>query len=148
MIPEVPRIIIEEQNASGGDLVPWKKMKEFNEEMTRRQQEFEATATDEVHFLDRGVIDGLAYCEFGRVEPPQILVEAASTASYDKIFLLLPLPHYENDEVRKESKEDQTRLHGLIKKAYESQGYRVIEVPPWSVEKRVEFILGHTSVSE
>ena len=148
IVEEASRILIEEQTRSGGDLVPWKKLHEFNVAVTELQVKLEAEAKDGTHFLDRGVVDNLAYCEWGGIKPPENLQAAVKDSTYHKVFLLQQLNHFENDEVRKESPEDAVRLQGLVKKAYESQGYQVIEVPPWPVEKRVEFILGHVSVSE
>lgn len=140
-IGEASRILIERTLRSGGDLLPWKKPYEFNVELTRLQQELEAGAREGVHFLDRGVIDNLAYCEWFRIEPPLALKQAVAQARYGAVFILLPLPHFENDPVRKESREEAVRLTELLKKAYEGQGYRPIDVPALPARERVEFIL-------
>lgn len=87
------------------------------------------------------MIDNLAYCEWGNITIPQELRKAASETRYDKVFLLEPIKTYENDAVRREGREDQQRLHTLIKKAYQRTGHQVIEVPPHSIENRVDYIL-------
>lgn len=140
-IDEASRLLIEEQLKSGGDLVPWKDLHGFNVAVTDRQLEMEARVTDETHFLDRGVIDNLAYCEWGKIDPPGNLKDASKQTDYHTVFLLEPLPHMENDDVRKETPEDRALLHTLLKKHYEAHGYQVVEVPPWPVQERVEFIL-------
>jgi len=143
IVEEASRIVIEEQNKKGGDLVPWKRLFDFNETITSLQMELESQLGEGTHFLDRGMIDNFAYCEWGGIEPPQNLKEATEKIRYNKIFLLEPLIKYEKDPVRKESREDQLRLHGLIKKAYQERGYEVVEVPPLPVKERTRFILKH-----
>jgi len=142
VLPEISRLVIEEQNKIGGDMVPWKRLQDFNAEVTRRQLDMEANAPNGLVFLDRGVIDNLAYCEWGNVTPPQELKDAVTQTSYGKVFLLLPLPFIENDDVRTETGEDVITLTNLIRKAYQEHGHKVIEIPPVSVDERVELILG------
>ena len=141
VLEEASRLLIEEQNKNGGDLVPWKKLYDFNAAVTELQIKMESEATTGAYFLDRGVIDNLAYCEWGGIDPPENLKAAATKIKYEKVFLLLPLKIFENDTVRKENKNDAVKLTKLIKKVYQKLGHEVIEVPPFSVEKRVEFIL-------
>jgi predicted ATPase len=140
-IEEASRMLIESQLKSGGDLLPWKRLFDFNARVTELQLELEAGATEGIHFLDRGIIDNLAYCEWGGIDVPPVLRKAARKAGYDRVFLLLPLPFYEKDEARQDSKEDREKLTGLIRKAYQQHGYEVIDVPPLPLDKRVEFIL-------
>ena len=141
IIEEASRKIIEEQVKNGGDLVPWKRLADFNVAVTHIQKEFESRVSDGVYFLDRGVIDNFAYCELGGIEPPSELSDVARKTKYNKIFLLLPLGFMEKDSARRESREDAEKLTKLIEKAYMFHGYKVIAVPPVSVEERVEFIL-------
>lgn len=141
IIREASRILIDEQNKKKGDLVPWKRLFDFNVKLAELQIELESQAKEGIYFADRGIIDALAYCEWGAIAVPPNLQEAVKKARYDKVFLLQPLPHYEKDPIRQDTREDQKKLHSLIKKAYQKHGYEVIEVPPWSVEERVEFIL-------
>ena len=139
-VDEASRIIIEEQLKEGGDIVPWKRLHEFNVVISNLQMELESAAREGTVFLDRGIIDNLAYCEWGGIEPPNELKKAVEKSRYDKVFLLMPLPIV-NDVVRRENQAEAEKLSGLIKKAYQSLGYEVIEVPPSAVEDRVKFII-------
>ncbi|MBI4181588.1 MAG: ATP-binding protein [Candidatus Aenigmarchaeota archaeon] len=141
-VPEASRMLIEREQARGGDLVPWKRLGDFNAAVTALQLELEQQAREGTWFLDRGIVDNLAYCRWGKVQPPLPLLEALAQASYHKVFLLQPLPLFENDHVRKETPEQRAELHNHLLQAYLERGYEVIQVPPFSVEERVQFILG------
>ena len=141
IVEEASRILIDEQNRTGGDLLPWKRLFDFQIKLTELQLMLESKATTGTHFLDRGVIDNLAFCEWGKIKPPKELSDAVKKASYNKIFLLEPLSHFENDSVRTETEEDRVLLTKLIKKHYRAHGYEVISIPSVSVQKRVQLIL-------
>jgi len=141
IIEESARVIIEDQNRKGGSLVPWKNMHAFQIEVTAMQQNIEANIIQGIHFLDRGIIDNFAYCDWRKIEHPKELTIAAQNVSYDLVFLLQPLAHYKNEAVRLETRKDQELLHSLIEKAYLSHGYTPILVPPVSVDQRIDIIL-------
>jgi len=47
------------------------------------------------------------------------------------------------DEGRWEPFETCHSIHGSLKRTYEAEGYKLIEVPPGTVEERVTFMLKH-----
>ncbi|MBI4021533.1 MAG: ATP-binding protein [Candidatus Aenigmarchaeota archaeon] len=141
IIEEAARAVIEEGLRTGSEILPWKDILTFNRRVIAVQLASEARHTVGTVFADRGVIDNLAYCAWGKVSPPPELTVAAREVLYHRVFLLEPLPFHEQDLVRRESPEDARLLGTLIREAYEDHGYDVISVPPRSVQERVEFIL-------
>lgn len=140
VVPETARMVIEEEQAKNSDILPWKDLLQFQEVVARRQLEAEMKICGQKVFLDRGIVDGYAYCKQGNVPVPKDLIDNAR-GRYDAIFLLAPLARYENDHVRKENKEFQVVIHAMIEEAYREFGYDIIHVPVLSIYERAEFIL-------
>jgi len=140
IIPEAARIIMEEEQIKNSDIVPWKNLAIFQEAVAKRQLMAEAHIKAPITFLDRGLIDGYAYCMQGNIPAPKMLIEHVKDR-YDKVFLLAPLPIYENDTVRKEKKYFQISIHSMIQDAYKKFGYNLIHVPVLAPDERVTFIL-------
>jgi len=140
IVPEVARMIMEEEQIKNSDVLPWKNLAKFQEAVAKRQLAAETEIKADIVFLDRGIIDGYAYCIQGNIPAPSMLLKNAENR-YDKVFLLAPLPEYENDSIRKEKKNFQTAIHGMIKEAYEKFGYELIHVPVLAPHERVEFII-------
>lgn len=142
IVPETPRIIIEEQQKIGGRALPWIDFKLFQTHILARQIDAEASLPkDKISFLDRGMPDPLAYHLLNGIEIPEPLHREARKMRYDGVFLLDKLPNYETDSARREDPETAARIHELIRKSYMDVGYELIDVPALSLEKRIEFIL-------
>jgi len=99
-------------------------------------------------FIDRGIIDGIAYCKLFKIKPPQELIVRVRQHKYNEIFRIDFLPFFSNDNVRRESLDVAKHIHFLIKETYEEYGYKVIDVPFLSVSKRIKFILKKIKSSE
>jgi predicted ATPase len=141
ILTETAREVIEEQAAICGTLVPWIHPKEFQEAVAWRQWKKETfTIHRKTIFLDRGIIDGCGYAAMEEVPVPRI-IDLFGRNRYDRVFLLAPLPFYENDESRKEDREFGSQVSEEIRKAYIAHGYEVITVPFMAPEERVGFIL-------
>lgn len=140
IVPETARMVIQEEQAKNSDILPWKDLLQFQEVVARRQLEAEMKICEQEVFLDRGIVDGYAYCKQGNVSAPKDLIDNAR-GRYDAVFLLAPLAHYENDHVRKEDKEFQVVIHAMIEDAYREFGYNIIHVPALHIHERAEFIL-------
>lgn len=96
-------------------------------------------------FLDRSAVDIIAYGDFFNT-PMSEEMRDQSERNYDLIFFLEPLPEYlyENTEVRKESREEALKIHGLLKAAYLQAGYmphQLIEIPFGTPYERAQYIL-------
>lgn len=142
IVPEAARQIIDEERAKGSDILPWKNIRTFQEHVVRRQLELESNVVGDVVFIDRGIVDSVAYCALNNVQvPPE--VELYGRGRYEKVFVLDSLGSYELDGVRSRSFEDAEKIHEYIQDAYRSFGYELISVPVMSPEERADFILAH-----
>lgn len=97
-------------------------------------------------FMDRCIIDGIAFCQHAKVAVPQEIDNhvkklRSEDCDYDLIFILEPLEQYHFDEGRVLKPEESLAIQGLIEKSYSDYGYSLISVPFMSPEERVKFIL-------
>jgi len=91
-------------------------------------------------FLDRGIVDTLAYFEhYGWTVPDQIR-DWCAQASYKKVFLLEMLD-YEQDYARVEGAETAQAMQDLFGKVYREAGFEVIFVPRETIEYRLQLII-------
>jgi predicted ATPase len=82
---------------------------------------------EEEVFLDRAILDALAYYRF--LKPPiNKKITDALRYSYRKIFILDLLP-LAQDYARREDEKDQNEIHSLLIEVYASLGFAVIQVP-------------------
>ncbi len=107
---------------------------ELEQEIAKRQvmreNHFDSTyPRSEFLFLDRGLVDVVAYCSIllGRV--PEDISYYEFRNRYETVFFLDRLP-LEEDGVRLESNEEEAeRIHLEIYKTYLSLGYKPIKIP-------------------
>ena len=99
----------------------------------------ESLPQKEIIFLDRAVPDSIAYFELEGLDPGQP-VEKSKLVQYKKIFLFERLAFLE-DGVRSEDDLLAERLDNLLEAAYRKLNYKIVRVPPISVEGRTAFIL-------
>lgn len=140
IIPEAARMIIEEERLKENGNVPSKNLLKFQELVLERQCGLENSVPQGLVFIDRGIVDGIAYCRYGNVPVPQKIFELAPKR-YDLIFLLDQLGMYEEDGIRSRKLEDSVALHTLIEAAYRECGYEPLRVPVLPPVERVKFIL-------
>jgi predicted ATPase len=142
--PEQAREIIAEEQAkeqrNEHGILPWTNLYQFQRKVADRQVQLEQWLNDRPMFLDRGTIDGIAYCREGRIEVPSFLRDAARQ-QYTKIFLLDRLPGYSTDAQRVEGRDRAIALHREIAQAYRECGHEVIEVPVLRHEQRAQYIV-------
>lgn len=112
-----------------------------NELLQRRIQQFE-NAVSGINFYDRGIPDVVAYHLYSGDPIPDSYREACSDMRYDKVFFLPPWEEiYASDMERYESFEQAVRIGQILTDFYESNQYKVVEVPKQSVQKRMDFLL-------
>jgi predicted ATPase len=141
ILPEAARIVIEQElKKANSDCVPWKNVRKFQERVLELQLELESENYTGITFLDRGIIDGHAYSKLGGVQSPENIPLLARDR-YHQIFLIEPLPLFENDSCRKETPEQAAAAHLAIHDAYLEFGYNPIRVPVLAPYERAEFIL-------
>ena len=136
IIEEAARLVIK-----NGNVFPWVDLGKFQDAILKKQLELEKSLEGDIMFLDRGLIDGVAYYKFANIKMPDELVMVCKENRYDKVFLLDMLVTYESDLERKEDEGTAERIHRLVKESYEEFNYKIIEVPVMDVEERVKFIL-------
>jgi predicted ATPase len=139
-IPEAARMVIEEQQAKGSDCLPWKNLENFNKVLAEKQLSLEAKVEGNVAFLDRGLVDNDAYCALGNIQTPYEVSQNGKDR-YVAVFILDPLPNYQNDSARTESKEEALKVHNAIYDSYKKYGYNPVKVPVMKPKERAEFIL-------
>lgn len=145
IVPEVARMVIERETIKQSDMLPGKNLKEFQRLVAEEQYEIEKGIKGPVTFLDRGIVDGKAFCILGNV-PVSEIVDRVAPGRYDKVFVLDRLPEYKNDSERKESAEEAALIHTRIVDCYVELGYEPIVVPVLPPEDRVRFILDRVGV--
>lgn len=96
----------------------------------------------ELYFYDRGIPEVLAYMDYKEETIPEDFYKVQQACHYDVLFYF-PIWEdiYASDNERYESFEEAKAIDPFIRKTYEKLGYRLIEVPKGSSQKRKEFIL-------
>lgn len=140
VVPESARIVIEEEQVIGSNVLPWKNLSQFQMKVVTKQLELEFKASGQHVFLDRGVLDSHAYSKVGKVTSPASVYHDVHLR-YAKVFILELLPGYTPDNVRKESAEYREKIHQALYDAYKEFGYDPIVVPALPPQERVAFIL-------
>ncbi len=139
IIEEVPKYFI-----SRG--YPDPRTKEFQieylAEQIKREKDLERLCKQEVVFLDRGVLDVLAYARhFFKEEVPGEIETFDFAERYDKIFLLERLPFNEEGFRIETGEEEAQEIHNTIISVCHEHGYNPISVPIMGKEERVNYIL-------
>ena len=114
-----------------------------------RLEQFDKASGASVPFLfyDRGMPDVTAYMDYLNMHYPINFSETCSVHKYDAIFLLPPWESiYKQDEIRYETFEQAETLYKHLLEGYISYGYKVVEVPPGTIEDRTIYILEHLKV--
>ena len=138
--PEAARIVIEREQLKDSDCLPWKNILKFQNAVSELQLSLENSITRGIIFSDRGIVDGHAYSKIDKIETPKLILENARNR-YSQVFLLDPLPVYEQNTTRWDNIERAKIVHQAIKNAYLEFEYNPITVPFLQPEQRVDFIL-------
>lgn len=113
----------------------------WNEELWDEYTVATSRLRKEVKFLDRSVIDTIAYCKHHLGFVPDWLDEDWS-GRYEEVFVLDLLP-FQDDGVRVEmSVEEAEIVHNIIIEVYEEQGYTPRPIPVIPLKERVDVIKG------
>lgn len=154
-IPEAGLMAINELNEKLGvrNQTLWRRdhFAEFQALVTRKQVLNESGhRSDPKHpcvFCDRGIADGLAYCQLHDQLPSSELLHYVRTHPYHAAFVLDTLPIFDqrSDTGRSSTPKDSIELNHYLKQAYQAIGCTVYAVPVASVEDRLTFITGHAA---
>ncbi len=141
---EAAREIIAQQRLSGGEALPWKNIKLFEEMVASQRVAFlESIPGTTIAFSDRGLPDQIAYSWYKGKSESRFLVDAVEKYRYAPLVFITPpwKEIYSTDDIRKESFEQASEIHSFIIKAYHACRYRLIDLPFVSPAERIEFIL-------
>jgi predicted ATPase len=141
---EFARELIEIQTNSGGEILPWKNSKLFQQEVLKKRIAFfESVSNDSMAFADRGIPDQLAFARYKGFGSPENLTRNASDYRYASIVFVTPPWRgiYVNDLIRKETFEEAFQIHQAVIETYQNLNYQIIELPLIPSKQRMEFLL-------
>jgi predicted ATPase len=145
VLEEVARQVLEERKHIPTNQKEWEARQNL---IFKTQLEQEAQFSEEdLVFLDRGILDVVAYSEHFLGYVPDLVKNSQLTNRYSSIFVLDRLP-FEDDGLRVESGEKEAlELHNKIIYVYLNHNYKLIYVPIFpgnkkeAIKQRADFIL-------
>lgn len=141
---EFARDLIIKQQESGGDILPWKNAKLFQQNiLQKRIAFFDSVPEGSFAFADRGIPDQLAFARYRGFGTPEILNECSLKYRYaPNVFVTPPWPEiFINDTIRSETYEEALRIHEFIVETYIGLNYQIVELPLLPVKQRMEYLL-------
>lgn len=146
-VQEAASILIEEELRSKKNKPLWEtNIKKFQQNLIRKQIEFESKINPfEITFVDRGIVDTIAYCKIFKSQPDQNFIDLAETNRYSNIFILDFLKTYDNNGIRLESQREARKIQAVLIQTYEEFGYKPIVVPADTIKNRFDFIINNIS---
>ena len=144
-IPEVARAIIKEQHTTGGNALHTGDRTSYVNLMLKNSinDYIEQSLRNDILFFDRGIPDLYSYLSQYCGGVTAQLEDAIRNYRYNTlVFVFPPWPErYCHDTERKQDLTEAIKTYHSVKSAYDICGYKTIDVPKVSVEKRVQFIL-------
>lgn len=141
---EYARELIGIQQRIGGEVLPWKNPKLFQQEILRQRiQFFESVPDGLLAFADRGIPDQLAFSQYKGFRIPTVLADCALNFRYAPWVFVTPpwIDIFTNDEIRTETFDEAICIHEWIQTTYRDLGYKLIELPLLPIDQRMSFIL-------
>ena len=142
-VEEPGRRIVTEEEASGGNAVPWKDARAF---LTRAVETARADIQEHQNsrdwvFFDRGLVDAASALSALTGEPLHRWLKQAPLFHH-QVFLAPPWPEiYVNDAQRRHPMEDAVEEYERLSEHYPQLGYVVHVLPKVSVQERLAFVL-------
>jgi predicted ATPase len=101
-------------------------------------------------FLDRGRLDGVAYCHIYGSEVPPPLAFACSDLPYDNVFLLDTLTAFEGrtKSGRTSDRKRSLAIRDALRDVYTERGLEPIEVPEMPLVERVDFVVAALALGD
>lgn len=148
-VPEAARQIILEQQAAGGDALPWRDTTAHLGLMVTRSVD---SYLDHQHahrptFFDRGLPDSLGYARL-ICSPNEHEVKAACDRYRyaSTVFAAAPwCAIYATDDQRKQTFDQAMTSFQHVLNAYHACGYRTLLLPEATPEERADFVLSYLS---
>ncbi|MDB5165046.1 MAG: hypothetical protein JWL89_672 [Candidatus Saccharibacteria bacterium] len=145
VFPEAARTLIDRSLAEGISVQELRAdEKAFQEKVAEMKRDTEAKIpAEQLTFFDRGMHDTLAYMRHYGYTIEDWVHQLMETSRYRKIFLLEPLPKYQQDYARTEDQSFIDNIQQLLRDSYREFGMEPITVPAASLDERVTFVLNH-----
>ena len=148
-VPEAAIQVIAELNEALGvdGQKAWRREHrlEFQERVLERQIALEEAAGEPpVLFLDRGRLDGVAYCRHFDAPLPPGYEERAAGGRYDRVFVLETLANFADRSAtgRTSDRAESVALGAVIEAVYREAGHQVERVPELAdAGARLAFVL-------
>ena len=144
---EFARDLIEDQVKCGGNILPWRNVKLFQEEVLKQRIAFfNSVLENTIAFADRAIPDQIAFARYRGFNASEILIKSAAIFRYaHQVFVAPPWPEiYENDKIRTESYEEAILIHQCVLETYHDLNYQIIELPLLPVKERMNYLLTYT----
>ncbi len=147
VVPEIAREIIQEEIAQEGNSLPWKDKESYTDLMLERSVKSYIDVFNKAFeipvFFDRGIIDSICYAQMIGLDISEKMKLYVKQFVYNQYVFILPpwREIYLTDTERKQDWEEAKATYIKMEEAYKQFGYKMIEVPKDTVEKRKEFVL-------
>jgi predicted ATPase len=140
---EASRVLIREQLARAGRLLPWGDLWGFAQECSARMRaQLAHSAQHGRCFFDRGLPDLIGYLSHGGLTAPDAW-RAASRDYAPVIFFAPPWREiYVNDAERPQTFAEAQELSVHIRRAYLDCGFRLVDLVAGPVQSRLEQVMG------
>lgn len=116
--------------------------RQFQEEVTRLKEKVEnQTDPNTLTFFDRGMQDTDAYLKYYNFKIADWIKELGKKSKYQKVFLLDPLPVFQEDYARTEDRRFAVKIQKLLEDTYSEYGMPPLRIKAGSVSDRLKIIL-------
>jgi predicted ATPase len=139
---ECSRVLIREQLAHAGGLVPWGNLAAFAQECSERMRaQIAGSSRPGRCFFDRGLPDLIGYLSHGGLDAPEVWRAASAAYASPVFFAPAWRDIFVNDAERPQSFAEAQELSGHIRRAYLDCGFQVINLVKGSVTERRQQVL-------
>ena len=131
-----------------GDPAPWER-EDFQDRILelqwKREEDAEKMAKNGRIFVDRGLLDGLAYYQLQGRRPSEGMKAVQrymkNVRPYEKAFLVENLGNCEKTGIRREEMSEALELEKLQEQNYREAGCEVIKIPSTTLAERVDKVM-------
>jgi predicted ATPase len=141
---ESSRVLIRDQLAKSGQLLPWADLWAFAQECSARMQaQLKESRQHRRSFFDRGLPDLVGYLNHGGRSAPDSWRDVSRTYAATVFFAPPWRDIFVNDSERPQTFDEAQALGAHIHRAYEDYGFHVVELDKSSVAERRRQVLDY-----
>ncbi|USG62656.1 AAA family ATPase [Sneathiella marina] len=148
-VEEAGRQVVQSELAKNGNALPWRDPAAFVAQaatVSIRQIDQALTGSKKSLIIsDRSIIDTISYLEFCHLETPEKMLNWLQIHRYNlTVFFVPPWESiFASDQERPKPFKQAIAEYEHLKRAYQSLGYQLLEIPQLPVKKRVDFVEHH-----